>query len=512
MRKDCAMKYTFVCPPGVWSEARAYLREASRDGRESYAVILCGRHVGAGETRFLAKRFIALEPGCYEYREAAGLRLKRAVDMFLAQFIDEQGLDVVHLHTHPGHGHAHFSKVDDLHERKYATFLRSSLRRRPWLLSLVADRGVRNMNVRLWVPHGRGMRTEPVRLSGGLLDDLKERVEKKSTEECSKEYDRQVRAFGEEGQRMLGELHIGLVGCGGLGAVLVELLSRLGVRRWTLVDDDIVDVTNLNRLTGALHKDALERISKVTVAERHISRLHGPRARVRAFRSGIEKERAAKAIAAADVIAAATDNHASRVKAQEIANRYMRPLVNIGVDLERSEKDREQLGHIVGRVTVPPVDGGWCLVCEGLIDPVTAAEETADEETRSVLKARGYLEGTPAPAVYWVNAMAASLAAGVVHNLVGGFARSVSDRMIDMLGGEILDISHERREGCLWCGREGYLGSGDLTEEEHCTSSDTDGGSNGDILGWASEKLLAVDEEKGSPAADEAPMADWERR
>ncbi|MFC7968762.1 ThiF family adenylyltransferase [Streptomyces cinereoruber] len=50
--------------------------------------------------------------------------------------------------------------------------------------------------------------------------------------------DRQIRAFGTEIQRVLGDLKVAVVGAGGTGSAVAEQLVRLGIRRLTLIDPD----------------------------------------------------------------------------------------------------------------------------------------------------------------------------------------------------------------------------------------------------------------------------------
>ena len=53
--------------------------------------------------------------------------------------------------------------------------------------------------------------------------------------------------IGEAGQRKLREAHALVVGCGALGTVIVDGLARAGIGTLTIVDRDIVELTNLQR-------------------------------------------------------------------------------------------------------------------------------------------------------------------------------------------------------------------------------------------------------------------------
>ncbi len=55
--------------------------------------------------------------------------------------------------------------------------------------------------------------------------------------------------LGGAGQVALSEAHLVLVGCGGIGSPALQYLAGAGVGRLTLIDDDVVDLTNLQRQT-----------------------------------------------------------------------------------------------------------------------------------------------------------------------------------------------------------------------------------------------------------------------
>lgn len=59
--------------------------------------------------------------------------------------------------------------------------------------------------------------------------------------------------LGEEKQKRLRNAHLLIVGLGGVGSWAAEMLCRAGVGRFTIVDADVVDVTNINRQMPALH-------------------------------------------------------------------------------------------------------------------------------------------------------------------------------------------------------------------------------------------------------------------
>lgn len=59
--------------------------------------------------------------------------------------------------------------------------------------------------------------------------------------------------LGEDAINILKRSHVAVFGLGGVGSYAVEALVRSGVGELTLIDDDAVSVTNINRQLGALH-------------------------------------------------------------------------------------------------------------------------------------------------------------------------------------------------------------------------------------------------------------------
>lgn len=53
--------------------------------------------------------------------------------------------------------------------------------------------------------------------------------------------------IGEEARKLLAEKHVALFGLGGVGGAVLEALARAGVGTITIVDNDTVDESNLNR-------------------------------------------------------------------------------------------------------------------------------------------------------------------------------------------------------------------------------------------------------------------------
>lgn len=63
----------------------------------------------------------------------------------------------------------------------------------------------------------------------------------------SRRYSRNIGTISKEEQAILSQKSVCIIGCGGLGGGVIENLTRIGVGKLTVVDNDMFDMTNLNR-------------------------------------------------------------------------------------------------------------------------------------------------------------------------------------------------------------------------------------------------------------------------
>lgn len=81
-------------------------------------------------------------------------------------------------------------------------------------------------------------------------------------------YKRNISSLSIEENERLKEFRVCVIGCGGLGGYIIEMLARLGIGHLTLVDYDVFEESNLNR--QILCKEDLIGISKAEVARDRI--------------------------------------------------------------------------------------------------------------------------------------------------------------------------------------------------------------------------------------------------
>jgi molybdopterin/thiamine biosynthesis adenylyltransferase len=89
-------------------------------------------------------------------------------------------------------------------------------------------------------------------------------------------YSRQILfpGIGAEGQKMLERSRVLLVGCGGLGSVMAEILTRAGVGRLSIADRDFIEDSNLQRQSLYTEADCRAGLPKAEAAVRHLSAIN----------------------------------------------------------------------------------------------------------------------------------------------------------------------------------------------------------------------------------------------
>ncbi len=229
-------------------------------------------------------------------------------------------------------------------------------------------------------------------------------------------FDRQVRAFGGDVQRVLAVLHATVVGCGGTGSAVAEQLVRLGVRKLTLVDDDMLSASNITRVFGS--RMELVGQPKVDVLANHLEQI-APGVTVMRVRGKVTTEDHARAISSSDVLVGCTDDNAGRVVLGRLAAYCLIPLIDCGVLISSAGGS---LQSIDGRVTVQ-MPGDACLVCRNRVDLARAAAEQLDPMERAQRQDEGYAPelGRIEPAVIAFTAAVASAAVTELLDLLIGF-------------------------------------------------------------------------------------------
>ncbi|MDT2077738.1 MAG: molybdopterin-synthase adenylyltransferase MoeB [Planktomarina sp.] len=166
--------------------------------------------------------------------------------------------------------------------------------------------------------------------------------------------------IGGSGQMRLRESRVLVIGAGGLGAPALQYLAAAGVGTIGIVDDDVVDASNLQR--QVIHRDADIGLPKVQSAAQALRDLN-PYVTIKTFQQRFNAEIAGELIAEYDIILDGTDNFETRYLINKICVAQKRPLVS------------GALSQWEGQISLfDPTQSGPCYQC---IFPSAPAPELA---------------------------------------------------------------------------------------------------------------------------------------
>jgi hypothetical protein len=326
-----------------------------------------------------------------------------------------RGLAVVKVHSHPT-GHPAFSGTDDDSDGNLF----------PSVFGWTDDPGPHGSAVML--PDGRMFaRTAVDDGLGGVLFAPVERVTVAGNDISVWFHDdvcgeaghadvpefarRHAQAFGAGTTERLQRLSIAVVGCSGTGSPVVEMLARLGVGELVLVDSDVVEEKNLNRIVNATRVDAEAARPKVNVLADAVRRMDLG-THVVPLPDSLFEPSVVRRVSACDVLVGCVDTVDGRDLLNRVAAYYSAPYLDVGVRL-----DADGAGGVDGiNGTVHYLQpGGSSLMSRQAITPEALAAATlrrTDPEAYTSLRREKYVLGVEEdrPAVVSVNTYFAAMA------------------------------------------------------------------------------------------------------
>ena len=211
--------------------------------------------------------------------------------------------------------------------------------------------------------------------------------------------------LGADSDLTLSEITAGIAGLGGGGSHVAQQLAHVGVGKFVLADEDVIDETNLNRLVGGTRADVLAGARKVDIAARLILAVN-PKARItvvpRVWQEAIDE------LLPCDVIFGCVDNVRGKDELEALCRRLLVPYIDQGMDVHETGD-----GFLIAGQVFLSMPSAPCLRCLGIV-----TEEALDEEGRNYGAAGGK------PQVVWPNGVLASTAVGLFMRLVTPWHRS----------------------------------------------------------------------------------------
>jgi len=441
---------------------RAYERLASHlfsGNTEMAAYLLCRVGLCGDEVRLLVREVIPVEANDVISASASHMKIRSRSFLRAMKRAHQTEQCFVFVHSHP-EGVSKHSPQDDSEEHQLFRTAYIRIASAPVHASVVFPTGEQPSG-RVWLDDGTTQPIERVRVVGKRFRFY---FSTANREVVPPIYDRQVRAFGKDFQRIVSRLHVGVVGSGGTGSSVMEQLTRLGVGEISVFDEQMLAGTNVTRVYGSRLVDV--DLPKVKLMERLAADM-GLGTIVHPYIGNITGRRQIERLRACDVVFCCTDDQCGRSVLTRFAMYYYVPVIDMGVKID----SRDGIVHSVqGRVTVL-VPGAACLFCRGRVTPESIAAESiqaANPEEANELRRQRYIPELQeqAPAVIpFTTTVAASGVTEFTHRLTGfmGPERTASEILHLIDSGRIRTNSTSPDPNCTICGNTSLWGRGDVT-------------------------------------------------
>lgn len=138
-------------------------------------------------------------------------------------------------------------------------------------------------------------------------------------------YLRNMNAISPAENQRLKDFHVVVVGCGGLGGYIIEMLARLGIGTLTVVDGDVFDETNLNRQILSTEQNI--GTPKVEAAKERVALINSQVA-VNAVHDLLSWQNGLEIVSGKDLVFDALDNVGSRLTLESLCETAGVPLVH----------------------------------------------------------------------------------------------------------------------------------------------------------------------------------------
>ena len=236
-------------------------------------------------------------------------------------------------------------------------------------------------------------------------------------------YSRQIilKKVGILGQKKIQNSKVLVVGCGGLGSPVIDLLSRAGIGKIGMMDHDKVNLSNLHRQIMFTAHDIGK--YKVNILKKKISKIN-KKVKVEIYRNKADEKNLGKILKQYDVIVDGTDNFKAKFLLNKFSLKYKKKLV-IGA-ISKFE------GHIF--TFNFDIKKSPCLKCFYQEEPV---EAVLDCETDGILGSTAVITG--------------GLQANEVLKTILNVGKNLNSHIliIDLLNLKFRKVLFRKRKGCI---------------------------------------------------------------
>ncbi|BDZ70330.1 HesA/MoeB/ThiF family protein [Methanobacterium petrolearium] len=137
--------------------------------------------------------------------------------------------------------------------------------------------------------------------------------------------DRQKGILDENQQIKVKKSQITVIGCGGIGGAVLEMLARMGFGKLRIIDKDIFEISNLNRQIMSNIESIGKPKTEVTKKE---LQLINPSIKIEAFNEELNNENVHKILEGSEIVIDALDNLLTRIIVSRYAKKMNIPFIH----------------------------------------------------------------------------------------------------------------------------------------------------------------------------------------
>jgi len=380
------------------------------DGKEAVAVLLCGRRDGDLRHRLTVREVHGIPYDSCSERTSRKVSWQTDTIEPMLERATEHGLSFIKVHSHPS-GYPRFSDIDDESDGLLLPMVQGWIEAEiPHGSAVMLPSG--EMFGRVFTPNGTMEDLAAISVAG---DDIMFWYPQTDHAELPGFTASHAQAFDVGTIEQMQRMSFAVIGASGTGSPTVEQLVRLGAGEVVIVDDDIAEERNINRILNSTMADVREERFKVDVLADAAERV-GLGTKIVRVKKSLWDPTVIRSVAQCDVVFGCMDTIDGRYLLNLLATQYLIPYFDIGVRL-----DAAQIGPLKGKITeacgtihyLQP--GRSSLMSRDLFsmtDVSAASLQRQDPDAHDRQIKDGYIRGVPGhrPAVISVNMLGSALA------------------------------------------------------------------------------------------------------
>ncbi len=239
--------------------------------------------------------------------------------------------------------------------------------------------------------------------------------------------------LGDRSEEILGRARTAIIGLCGGGSHVAQQLAHIGVGNFVILDNDVTEESNLNRMVGSRPEHAKRRALKTEVIREMILGIN-PAAHVVSKSTKWEENH--ELLHDCTAVFGCVDSFLARDQLERYCRRYGLPYIDIGMDVIVVPN-----GYSISGQVVASIPGKPCMRCMGFLSDALVSAEV-----------QRYGAAGARPQVIWPNGVLASTAVGLFVQMISPWRKQELELYLEYDGNKpslgrsrLVDAAHGRK-------------------------------------------------------------------